>query len=173
MRRWLLVALLVALGVSACLGRSNALRSDAQLGSRVSPPAADVTALARDSDLVVLARPRGEATAESVNGAPFMVQEFAVTESLKGDAGPTVRVRMEGRPAEQAWISTRRQYVLFLYPFEFERGVPTGQWYVSGAGVDGLFAVDGDEAVRVKDGDASPGIPKRLPLETLLAKARG
>ncbi|KGN32995.1 hypothetical protein N802_15395 [Knoellia sinensis KCTC 19936] len=144
---------------------------DTATGSRVSAPK-DIEALSAGSAVVVIARPQGEPRVETVFNSPFMVQEFAVTERWKGDPPATLAVRMEGSPADNKDVSPQREYVLYLNPFEFERGVSTGQWWISGAGVDGIFVVDGDSALRIRHDPASP-IKERQSIPSLRAAVGG
>jgi hypothetical protein len=127
--------------------------------------------LRSEATAVVIARATTTTEVDRIEGIPFTVREFDIVRALSGALAGTVRVRELGLETQSLTTRGGTDYVLFLQPFEFERGVQfDDQWYAVG-GPAGVFVLDGDTVVRTDP--ASPEIPLRTPLETVAAAVAG
>jgi len=140
-----------------------------------------ISELTTDSMTVVVGRVEG--TPEIVNAAESgdtvtksSIYQLRVTSSLKGDSteDDVLPIRQLGTvkqpafaPADAALLESGQTYVLFLNPFYFERGKPTGQYVITGE--EGAFRLDGTEAVRTTTRDK---LPTRLGEADLMSQVR-
>lgn len=73
-------------------------------------------------------------------------------------------IRSDG-PADP--LATGHDYLLFVSPFELQRGLPTGQWVVTGG--TGVYAVT-DDGLDLVPGGADDGLPAHLDAVPTLAR---
>jgi hypothetical protein len=111
--------------------------------------------LQRSSTAVVVAHATDASHVESkvpgeYENIPFTVRTFTVTETLSGSLPSTsVTVRESGVETQRETTQAGRDYVLFLMPFGFEKGVQYDGEYVAVGGIAGQFALEGAYAVRI------------------------
>lgn len=124
--------------------------------------------LAKSSQLIVVGTPVDDSRVEVINGVPFTVRDVVVESKVKGPKVTRVTVREFGDGSLSTSLVPGQKSVLFLQPFEFTRGKPTGEWVVTGL-VSGIYRVEDGMAHRV-DPDA-PGLPTRISVGDLVRSA--
>jgi hypothetical protein len=123
--------------------------------------------LATDSSLVVRARviDADQQPADRADSGPIMasVATVEVQDALKGSSPATkLTVRVITASSDNSEVPPElrigQELVLFLQPFEWQRGEPTGEWTVVGGA--GIYEVDGSGLKRLSRGPDT--IPSRF-----------
>jgi hypothetical protein len=154
-----LVACLVAAALAACgLPARN-------IEASWSKSYSTLRGLDRDSSMVamVMITGPGHPRADEVEGAGIdTTAHYAadVVRAIHGKASGTLQLMLDTSDqmgAEfPAPLETGHEYVLFLTPFEWLRGGPTGDWIVTGE--TGIYRV-GDDGLDLVPGGAGEGLP--------------
>ena len=100
----------------------------------------------------------------------YYVAEFDVTKVLAGSLpASTITVRILAGTSTFSSPDESLRYVLFLYPFEWEPGKPTGEYVPVGV-FAGIFQLtDDDRVIKLDDPGLGTGIPAEQSLESLVA----
>lgn len=156
------MALAAAFALSACSGPQPSQEQQTNAEARSASWARtydNYDAVLRETTLVVVATAATQEKISSIEDGTgpkdSTLTTFQVTRAL-GEAAEDVKVRStDGLPgSEAASYTVGQKYVLFLQPFEFQRGVPTGSFIT--VGQLAAYKVDGDLAVRITSRDALP-----------------
>lgn len=140
-----------------------------------------VEAVKADSREVVVghiekARETVKATEDGTGELKSTIFHIRVDQVLSGSltVGGIIKVRQMGTKESPAFsnddlslLEDGQSYMLFLQPFEFHRGVNTGQFQI--VGEVGAFKIQGQTAVRTTKRDK---LPTNLPLSTVVGAAQ-
>ncbi|WP_313024653.1 hypothetical protein [Mobilicoccus sp.] len=127
-----------------------------------------VAQMSKASELIVVGTPVEESRVEVIHGVPFTLRDVVVETRVKGPEVARVTVRELGDGSLGTSLVPGQKVVLFLVPFEFERGKATGQWAITGL-FSGVYRVVDGTAYRM-DPEA-PGLPARIAVGDLVRSA--
>jgi hypothetical protein len=154
------VAGLIVSTLSAC-GHLPARNAEASWSKSYST----LRGLDRDSSMVAMVRVTGPGhpRADDVEDAGIdTTAHYAaeVVQAIHGTASGTLQLMLDTSDQVGAEfpdpLETGHEYVLFLMPFEWHRGHPTGDWIVTGE--TGIYEV-GDNGLDLVPGGAGEGLP--------------
>lgn len=175
----LTVAFLAASCTSATRHSSDGVDQSRFSASRVKDYQS-ISQLRHDSSVVVLATARPVLSVVpsdegGVGPIPATITAVDIDQVLWGAVkGSRLNVRQIGSTSVVGEdvtppLKNGKRYLLFLTPFEFHPGVPTGQYSITGD--IGDFEVSGDQLIRVLPNISS--LPKALPLAELRQQLTG
>ncbi|HEU0130712.1 MAG TPA: hypothetical protein VFQ85_06950 [Mycobacteriales bacterium] len=117
--------------------------------------------LRKDATAVVVATATDRVVVETVADIPFTVTQLDVVETIRGlPVNAPILLRQLGSrevPADAPLVEPGATYLLFVRPFEFVAGVPTGQHVAVGAAA-GIFRGVGQDSFAKVD-PQSPDLP--------------
>lgn len=125
---------------------------------------ADLTA---GSDLVVVASISEEFTETEMDGLPFTDRVVYPSDVLKGSATEQVTVVSVGTPKAVGALKPGTTDLLFLTEYEYEPGVATGKYVVTGVYAGVYEQTQGSEFIKLDP--ESPELPVTLKLEDVIA----
>ncbi|MDT0156760.1 hypothetical protein Q9R19_03875 [Microbacterium sp. ARD32] len=116
----------------------------------------EIRQLEMDSDLVIVAAVSEDRHLTQLNGTPVTERVVRVLRTLKGDPPAEVVISELGDGAGALALQPRTTHLLFLTEYELQRGVPTGQFVVTGVyagdyeqAADGSFVAVDPESLRL------------------------
>ncbi|MBC9955281.1 hypothetical protein ICM05_11665 [Leucobacter sp. cx-42] len=123
--------------------------------------------LAAGSDLIVVADISEEFTETELDGLPFTDRVVHPSEVLKGSATDQVTVMSVGTQHAEGALQPGKKDLLFLTEYEFEPGVATGKYAVTGVYAGVYEQTRGSEFIKLDP--ESPELPDVVLLEDVIA----
>jgi hypothetical protein len=129
--------------------------------------------LAAESTLVLRVRIQGTRTDDLNLDTPWTLATVEALSSYKGETPRSaLTVRQLGNttwvPDDLPLLRTGQEYILFLSPFEWSAGKPSGEWVIQGAA--GSYRFESTTTL-VREDRASESLPERATLPDLLLRA--
>jgi len=129
-----------------------------------------IGALTADAPLVAYVTATGQTKTILVNGLPFTTRQVTVDRVVRGSApSPTIAVRELGRPGDDTALVSGKRYLVFVAPFEMNRGESTGEWIVVGV-YAGIWPVSADTVTRLDP--ESNDLPSELTVAEMDSQVR-